>query len=674
MKRIIVAFLLYVLIFTNLAAQSDTIYLAGNARKYADSVVLRWNGQNYKSFAGINSGTVVIEKKNGLEAEWKKADELKPKPVESWPVSKANPNKQIILAASGIQQINSLLAAPDNSLENADALQSDLNYLWMNVSLSADINTVAADLCNLRFADLKPGNKENLIYRIYIINSAFISDTLFFIMGDDDFKAEQTAQPNFLEKENQVEFFWKSDKKYSAYFIEKSENGKNNFRQLNRGPLVVPSDQGANPLLFYKDSVTNYRIGYYRVYAIDMFGDRSLISDTITAQGKDRTPPPVPSGFEVRENTDNTLVLSWNKVSETNGEKGIAIGMKHSNEGQYTPLNSALLPLAQQNYIVKPVAGITDYYFLIQVFDTVGNGSTAEAFYQLNDNTPPAKPLDLKAVVDKKGIVKLTWKLGSEKDLDGYLVYFSNSMKTEFSGIMNVPYFDTVFYDTLSLKMLNRDVYYQIRAADKRFNLSERSEIVKVLRPDTLPPVSPVIKSYLVTDSTIQFNWIPSSSIDVVTHRLHRKHVKTGKINITPLKVTDTLYRDRNLISEDKYEYFITAEDDSKNISPPSNAVSLATYKNYYRPAVSILHVEYDSSKKNVIFSWNYNMKDVKKIIIFKGPSIDRVSRMPDDIEVNTLSFTDYRIKKGPVFYAVKMYFKDGTETRLSVPVGVVIP
>lgn len=665
-------FAVFLMICSALQAQSDTIFLIGNARKYNDSVVLRWNGNNYKSFLGINSGTVVIEKRNNLEDNWKKADELKSKKVENWPVSKVNPNTQIVLAAAGIQQMNSINEIKDP--KHLDERKNDLDYLWMNVSLAADLNVAAADLSNLRYTDKKISADDPSMYRLYIINSSYISDTLYFILGNENYAPETIHLPKVVEKERVVELFWKYDKKYTAYFIEKSEKDKNKFRQLNRAPIVIPSDLEENSLLFFYDSVVNYQWFQYRIYAIDMFGNKSQYTELISACGRDRTAPPMPAGFDVRENTDNTLVLSWKPVGKAFGEKGLALGMKHNNEEAYQPLTTSLLPVSQQKYIVKPVAGIVDYYFLLQVFDTAGNSSYAEAFYQLNDNTAPAKPLGLKAVVNKQGVVQLTWNWNSEKDLDGYLIYTSNSPNTEFGGIVNTPYYDTVFYDTLSLKMLNKEVFYKVVAADKRFNLSENSEIVKVLRPDTLPPVSPIIKNYFVTDSVISLHWIKSSSVDVERHYLYRKSRKTGKLTAFALNPKDSIFKDRTFVPQEEYVYYLTAVDMNNNVSPNSNSVVLKSYVNYFLPEVKIFTAQYDSAARKIVLTWDYPMDKIENISIYKGNEFDKISRMPVQIKPGTTTFSDSKIQPGKtVFYAIKMHFTDGTETRISNPLGVYV-
>lgn len=664
-------FAFFLMICSALQAQSDTIFLIGNARKYDDSIVLRWNGRDYQSFLGMNAGTVVIEKKSNLEDNWKKAGETMSKTVESWPVSKVNPNAQIVLAAAGIQQMNAVIGK-SNPAQLDDKTKEDLHYLWMNVSLAADLNVSAADLSNLRYVDRKISASENSMYRIYIKNSSYISDTLFFILGNETYSPENIHQPRVVEKEKVVEMFWKYDKKYTAYFVEKSENGKNKFRQLNRAPIVIPSDLEENALLFFYDSVVNYKIFQYRIYAVDMFGNKSQYTELISACGRDRTAPPMPAGFDVRENTDNTLVLSWKPIGKAFGEKGLALGMKHNNEEAYQPLTTSMLPVSQQKYIVKPVFGITDYYFLLQVFDTAGNSSYAEAFYQLNDNTAPSKPLGLKAVVNKQGVVQLTWNWNSEKDLDGYLIYTSNSPNTEFGGIFNTPYYDTVFYDTLSLKMLNKEVFYKVVAVDKRFNLSENSEIVKVLRPDTLPPVSPIIKNYFVTDSVISLHWIKSSSVDVERHYLYRKSRKTGKLTAVALNPKDSVFKDRTFVPQEEYVYYLTAVDMNNNVSPNSNAVVLKSYVNYFLPEVKVFTAQYDSAARKVVLTWDYPMEKVENISIYKGNEFDKISRMPVQIKPGTITFSDSKIQPGKtVFYAIKMHFTDGTETRISNPLGI---
>lgn len=679
MKKLLFICLGVVMLSIAYAQTDNKNVLIGKSRNYGDSIVLRWNGNSATDFLFCYDSKIIIERKLFGEKQFIKIAEQSAIPLEKWGTNLNVSNQQVILAAGSLQNLLKARYQKYNTLaEQVEAYQSN-QFLWNFIALASDLNPSVAKALNLRFTDKNISPKSHYTYRIYGQNAynGFISDTLIFQTGTVICKPTAINQPEIIEREKQVEIQFTGDSKYSAYYLLKSSNKSNQYKPLNTIPILGVSKPGVtNPFLSYTDSLKqNYLPANYKVFAVDMFGDTSMHSKPVVGMGRDRTPPPIPSGLKVFENADKTLTIRWETVSKANGEKGLAVGLRHFDELPYEILNKELIPLSQTSYNLKINSKYNDYYFVLQVYDTAGNASSTEAYYLLNDSTGPSKPMGLKAIVNKKGVVRLSWKLNEEKDLDGYLIYFSNSPKTEFSGIMNKPYFDTLFYDTLSLGLLNKHVYYKIVAVDRRFNKSAVSDIIRVTRPDTLAPVAPSITKYLISDTAIQLQWIRSSSIDVVEQHIERTHSKSGKKVILAINLRDTFYSDTKIIQNDEYTYSLRAFDESKNISPSSNVISVRTYKNIFKPEVKVFAAIYSSEDKAVKLQWNYPAKNILRIQLYKGDSINTVTAMPAKVNPNSYFYLDPKVKDDrKYFYAIKLYFRDGTQTRLTVPIEVYIP
>lgn len=132
-------------------------------------------------------------------------------------------------------------------------------------------------------------------------------------------------------------------------------------------------------------------------------------------------------------------------------------------------------------------------YYIVSAMDTAGNAApSVPAYVIMTDTIPPDKPKGLFGKIDSSGIVHLTWKLGNEKDLMGYLVYAANDLKHTFVPVTKDFIADSTFTDSITLKTLTREIYYEIVAFDKNRNPSHYSDALELKRPDKIAPVAPV--------------------------------------------------------------------------------------------------------------------------------------------------------------------------------------
>src|SRR5690606_34315668 len=89
---------------------------------------------------------------------------------------------------------------------------------------------------------------------------------------------------------------------FSGYFIEQSFDGGKTFSRMKEIPFIpannsamADDDEGEFDTISYRvELAQNYLPVTYRVVGVDAFGDVSPQSSTVTAMGRDMTPPAAP--------------------------------------------------------------------------------------------------------------------------------------------------------------------------------------------------------------------------------------------------------------------------------------------------------------------------------------------------------------------------------------------
>lgn len=371
----------------------------------------------------------------------------------------------------------------------------------------------------------------------------------------------------------------------------------------------------------------------------------------------------------------NEITIKWDVNNPIDKDlKGFIVARGEQNRGKYKILNKNVLPITARKFIDKKYRKDKMNYYIVQAIDTAGNvSSTMPAFVTIIDSIPPKKPKFISGKIDSTGVVTVKIALNKEKDLMGYRLFRSNSDKHEFSVIRegfddndSIPKpVQTVFKDTVTLNSLTPYIYYRIKALDKNFNQSEFSEILKVKRPDTIAPVTPVFKNVLVQQKQVELYFAPSNSEDVIIQEIYRKeNPKNPWVKIADLKKDQKQYVDKNVKQGTMYYYTIRAKDDSGLYSKYAIPVKGKPYDNGVRPIVKNLKLV-KQNKKNIM-KWEYDPKYPNVFFVIykkdKNGNFRQLTNTPKmEFVINDKSI-----------YAIKAFTKDGGQSKLSKSISLI--
>ncbi|MCX6269846.1 MAG: fibronectin type III domain-containing protein, partial [Bacteroidetes bacterium] len=343
--------------------------------------------------------------------------------------------------------------------------------------------------------------------------------------------------------------------------------------------------------------------------------------------------------------------------------------------GPFEPFGDKVLPPSATEYIDEHPNPLGDNYYVVDAFDTAGNiSSSITAYGILIDSIPPVKPTGLRGSSDTNGIVTLRWKLGPDKDIIGYRVFFANDLNHEFSNLTPYPVKDTMYIDTIKKVTLSKRIYYRIVAVDRNFNHSKVSDILTVMRPDAIPPIPPVFNDYKVSETSVYLSWIPSTSNDVLKHVLYKREAGSPdwiREAEWPVNQKVSSYTVKSLKSKMFYEFTLAAYDSSGHKSRYANPLQIKTFDTGKRKGVTNLKASYWKEKKQLMLSWNYTEEGKYYFLIYR--SVNGSALMAyRTVESGNLTFTDDDFMgKGKYQYALKVVYKDGGESAISQAVTV---
>lgn len=286
-----------------------------------------------------------------------------------------------------------------------------------------------------------------------------------------------------------------ADNDFSFFRVEQ-QAADGTFRRVQD----VSSTLGVN--IYNLTADTEYT---YRVAAYDKVGNRGEASDVITVRTAKDTIAPVITAIKPNANyynreisysvtaKDNTAIASIriqtspNAVTWTDEKTYTFAGNKQTETAEGV---LSLDSFAEGSLYIRGVAR-----------DTVGNESdtmsTAPYVQYVVDRTAPAVPKNLKLNV-ATGAIELTWDMGTEEDLEDYILYRSkdgSSYTQLVSGLHAVNYWDRSVEKGVTY-------FYKLAVRDAAGNVSGKTEAVQGVLPDDME--APVIQNYVpLNGSTI---------------------------------------------------------------------------------------------------------------------------------------------------------------------------
>lgn len=488
---------------------------------------------------------------------------------------------------------------------------------------------------------------------------------------------------------------------YVSYRVERSEDGVI-WQSLRDMPFVTLERPGVETdYMFMVDTLPmNNKPYFYRVSGHTVFDDFGPPSDPVQGMGIDPLPEYFPSIVSTFEDQNGGFAISWNfnEEDETN-IAGFRITRGPTDKGPYQVISGLeLLPPSLRSF-TDPSPLPVNYYRVTALDSYNREMPSFSALAQLDDETPPAPPRNVRGAILKDGSMVLTWDENKEPDLLGYRVYMGNDPKDEFTQITPRPVSQNYFIDTVSLNTLSKEIYVQVAALDYRHNTSGFSEVAVVMRPDTIPPAAPAIKDVLADAGGVTITWANSQSRDVVRHDFQRRLKGETGWNIlnsyTSMRgeVEDiSRFTDTTGIVGKDYEYRILAADNSELESYSPTAIG-RRIDTYIRPAVGTVEALPDRRSKFVELRWQYGVKDeVQLFELYRATGEEPLSRYrsytpaeliaeltaapagkkPPRSKSFSYAAQDKGVQMNTTYtYSVRAVYRDGGISPLSEPVKV---
>jgi hypothetical protein len=559
--------------------------------------------------------------------------------------------------------------------------KADEDFQFMVSVLTAIKNADAAKGLGLSYVDTTVKAVKEYTYRVKLVENSSVYKIESVPVTVETIKNKSIYKNKVYIKtgDTQLGFVWEDHPNLSGVDVERKINGV--FKKLNDAPIYTvrgKTYKGVKRNGYSEDSLVNYQRYTYRFYAQTIFGERVKFAE-VTGMPRDLTPPQKPFLKQPKHIKPNEVLIEWemNKPIEPDF-KGFKIGRSEKSSGNFTLLSNKILPSSTRKFIDKSFIKGKSNYYIIQALDTANNVSSSFPIsVTLIDSIPPVKPIFIDGKIDSVGVVTVNIQKNKETDLMGYRLYRSNSPKHEFSvikegflsldSLQNKAEVQTKFIDTVTLKSLTPYIYYRTEALDFNHNTSEFSEILKVKRPDIIPPTTPVFKKVKVGEDFVELEFALSKSSDVKQQTLYRKlNLKDEWKQLEILQNNQKKYIDNKVEKGTKYYYSLQAIDDSGNKSDFAITVMGKPYDTGVRPPVENLRIKKD--KNTIILNWEYKLHNSETLyVIYKQNKNGQLVQYKNTKE---LIFKEIANNK-PIGYAVRVISKDGGKSKVSKLVSI---
>lgn len=604
-----------------------------------NKVYLRWAPKNQEDwFKSLESG-FTIRRKRVLDASGNMVNdtvfqlgEVHVYSPQEWMTFQGSPLDTLALVAKNLVNQDSLdeyLSIPDSSqIKLADALiynQAKNDFFTYSI-LMADQNFDIAKGLGLAFVDslnFQQGHTYAYAIRLNSLDSIQLRGEIMIQISSAN-GLTPPSKPFATGGNKKAEISWSTaatDKQYSYYDIFRSDDNGSTFQKVNAFPFIQMTDINLpdDTLSTYTDTIPQNGVTYiYKVRGISPFGIEAPFSDTVHVKG-------IPPLLNLNVKLDSIIVtenitISWtlerifaDRPSDSLNITGFNIYEREKPDDASVKINSSLLPLGDRNYTFAP--NFATAYYMVEALDANNRSYISiSVLGQSIDSIPPDAPQNLTGEVGQNGTVSLQWDPNNEADLHGYKVFFSNDIDGDFAQITKDVVKDTNFITFTDLSFGIDKIFYYICAVDKRYNISARSNIAILNRPDKIAPANPLLSHVLPREEGMRIAWKLSHSEDITFHYLQRKlknsttwqtviqiraESQFPPMNQMDFEMVPSNYIDTTQLTMTQYQYRLIAVDSSGNVGA-SEVITVKPYDDGIRGEIVYLQgTFYDLSSPN---------------------------------------------------------------------------
>lgn len=621
------AFCIYALI--GIAQQKSTSNIRTRAEIHSDRILLRWIPSDAKSWDLLNQYGVRLERltvsRSGVvldKPELKVLSErLKPEATDTLKrIAAQYPMGAVIAQAVFGEDFEVSLG--NNPISKAISLDEMRQQRYLFSLYAADLCFPMAKEIGWGWEDKDIKNGERYLYRItplvpkgkYQIGQG----SVFTIVGDTaklirpvGLSARFSEAGAFLSWDyNTLSYL------YSSYFIEKSEDGKI-FKPISDLPVTRIADVDKNPYapITYLDSIPEGETIYYRVVGVTPFGSKGAYSDIVSGiayPALKAIPMITSSSFDRNGGAD----ISW-QFDGASQELIKGFNVLHSTDDKdYTILIGNLNP-QQRNYHITNI-GRHIYYKIEAEAKQGASTRSLPVLIQPVDSVPPGIPQGLSAQIDSLGAVHLSWKPNSDADIYGYRLYRGQTKGEELIPITDLAIRETAYTDSINLDNLNNKVYYALTALDERYNQSDLSETIEVVKPNVIPPTSPVIVRWTAEEGRNIIEWAQDENPYLAGFIVVRTDVE-DRTRLVARRVESPIsmrYEDYDIESGKSYLYQVIAYTSNRLRSHLSNPIILKS-KMQGMDNDSI-KFDLEALPEGIAIKWDIHYKDLMSVALYK--------------------------------------------------------